>query len=466
MKLLSILKKDFLILIRNQADMAVLFIMPLAFIIPISLALGNGDGYGISRNNHMIQLPVINYDGGPRAQDLLASIGESVVLENNFSAEMITELGLADDPDCAQVVSPAPESTKTQVETTQPDPTQTISTASSPTAEITPTAPIAPTSGPACNEKVARGMLQRYWRSAVLLIPAGFSTSVDSEKPAEVTLLYDPGGDSIQFQQIEGVVKGAAIRISVQNRVNDGMDQLNNLIVFAPASIRSTINNQVVRSPAKGQQPAVNLRKVAPENYRLSSAPDTYQQTLPGYSVMFVFFLASSMAGSIRQERLNGTFRRLLSAPISRAELLGGKLMASSIIGLIQVFILFLVGALVFRVGLGNDPVAFLFLTITLVFTAASLGLAVSTTQIKGAGLSAPLIISALLGGSMFPLDLMPPFLRSLSYLVPHSWAMKGYQNLMVRGLGLQEVLPQIGVLLGFALLFFLFAIWRFRYEE
>ncbi len=60
----------------------------------------------------------------------------------------------------------------------------------------------------------------------------------------------------------------------------------------------------------------------------------------------------------------------------------------------------------------------------------------------------------------------MPPFLRSISYIVPHSWALKGYQNLMVRGLGLQEVLPQVGVLLGFALLFFLIAIWRFRFDE
>ncbi|MBE0698758.1 MAG: ABC transporter permease, partial [Anaerolineaceae bacterium] len=454
MKLFSILKKDFLILIRNQADMAVLFIMPLAFIIPISLALGNGDGYGIGRDNHMIQLPVINYDGGPRAQDLLAIIGESVVLENNFTAEMVTNLGLADDPDCAQVVAPytpTPESTKTQVtETADPDPNKTIITSPAPTAELTPTASPPPTSGPACSEKVARVMLQRSWRGAMLLIPSEFSAAVDAGKPAEVTLLYDPGGDSIQFQQIEGVIKGATVRISVENRVNAGLDQLNNLVIFAPQEIRSTINRQVLRGPAKGQQPAVNLRKVAPENYQFSSPPDTYQQTLPGYSVMFVFFIATSMVGSIRQERLNGTFRRLLSAPTSRAELLGGKLLASLLIGLIQVFILFLVGALVFRIGLGNDPLAFLLLTAALVFTAASLGLAISTTQIKGAGFSALLIIAALLGGSMFPLDLMPPFLRSLSNLVPHSWAINGYQNLMVRGLGLQEVLPQIGMLLGF----------------
>jgi ABC-2 type transport system permease protein len=310
-------------------------------------------------------------------------------------------------------------------------------------------------------------MLQDSLRSAALLIPSGFSAAIDAGKPAEVTLLFDPAGDSIQYQQIEGVVKGATVRISVQNRVKGGMEQLNNLVAFAPQDIRNKINRQIVRAPTKSnKQPAVNLRKVAPENYQMGGVPDTYQQTLPGYTVMFVFFIASAMATSIRQERLNGTFRRLLSAPISRAELLGGKLLATLGVGLIQVLILFLVGALIFRIGLGNDPVAFLLLTIALVFAAASLGIAVSTTSIKGAGLSAPLIISALLGGSMFPLDLMPPLLRSLSYFVPHSWALKGYQNLMVRGLGLQEVLPQIAALAGFGLLFFLFAIWRFRYEE
>ena len=84
----------------------------------------------------------------------------------------------------------------------------------------------------------------------------------------------------------------------------------------------------------------------------------------------------------------------------------------------------------------------------------------------QGAGLAAPLIIGALLGGCMFPIDLMPPFLRSLSYAMPHSWALNGYLSLIVRGLGLQEILPQIGALLGFALVFFLIAVWRFRFDD
>jgi ABC-2 type transport system permease protein len=193
--------------------------------------------------------------------------------------------------------------------------------------------------------------------------------------------------------------------------------------------------------------------------------PDTYQQTIPGYTVMYVFFIITSLAGSIRSERLFGTFRRLLSAPISRANLLGGKLLATMLVGLLQVFLLFGAGALLFGLRLGNDPLAFFLLTLALVAAATAVGLAAATTRLSGGVLAAPLIIAALLGGSMFPLDLMPPFLRVLSRFVPHSWALTGYQNLMVRGLGIQEVLPQIAVLAGFAVLFFLIALRRFDFE-
>lgn len=464
MKLFSILKKDLAILIRNQAEMAVLFIMPLAFIIPISLALGSGDGYGVNRDNHMIRLPVINYDGGPRAQDLLVSIGESLLLEITYSADQIQDLNLAGDPDCSPAVAvstAAPPAAPTQASTSEPGLAETPPPAVEETVSQAP-----PPTTPACNEKVAQALLQSSRRSAALVIPADFSRTVDAGEPAEVTLLYDPAGDSIEFQQIAGVVEGGTIRLSVGNRVKVGLEQLTDLAAFAPAGIRQSLSMRVNQQSASAQQPAVNLRKVGPENYQLGAMPDTYQQTIPGYTVMFVFFIVSALAGSIREEKLQGTFRRLLSAPISKTELLGGKLLASLCVGLVQVFLLFMVGTLVFHLGLGNDPVAFLLLTVMLVLAASSLGLAVSTTKLGGAGLTTPIIISALLGGCMFPLDLMPPFLRALSYFVPHSWALQGYQNLMVRGLGLQEVLPHIGALLGFSMVFFLFAAWRFQFEE
>jgi ABC-2 type transport system permease protein len=430
MKLFSLLKKDLLLLLRDRVEMAVLFLMPLAFIIPISLALGEGDGYGIRSRSQMLTLTVADYDRGPHAQMLLTTIGESVRIEKTLDAVLLANLGLTTDPDC-----PIED-------------------------------PQTPTESPLCVEIAGREMLKRSWRPAVLIIPEGFSLAVDEGQPVSTLLLYDPAGDAVQVQQVEGVVKGATIRLSLEKQVGGGLGQLSQMLALGPESVRESVKEQASQPPPASQQPALRLEKVAPSSFRQIAAPDTYQQTIPGYTVMYVFFIITSLAGSIRSERLIGTFRRLLSAPVSRASLLGGKLLATMVVGLLQVFLLFGVGALLFGLQLGKDPLAFFLLTVALVAAATAIGLAAATTRLSGGLLAAPLIIAALLGGSMFPLDLMPPFLRTLSLAVPHSWALTGYQNLMVRGLGLQEVFPQIAVLAGFALLFFLIAVFRFDFES
>ncbi len=430
MKLFSILKKDLLILLRDRVEMLVLFLMPLAFIIPISIALGSGDGYGIHRANQMIPLPVVDYDHGQRAQSLLNATGESLKLETEYNLEQIQSAGLLNDPDCAQTESEAP------------------------------------VNNPVCVEKVGSAFLEQGARSAVLIIPQGFSTAIDAGEKAQVTLLYDPAGDAARFQQIEGVIKGATIRLSLQNQVTGGLNQLNDLVALAPADIRQSIEQQASTPQPENQKPAIHLDQTVPADYTPVETPDTYQQTIPGYTVMFVFFIMASMVSSIRQERLQRTFRRLLSAPITRAEMLGGKMLATMAIGLLQVFLLFGVGALAFKLSLGSDPLAFLLLTIAMVTTAASIGLAVSTTGLRGGALAAILMIAALLGGCMFPLDLMPSYLRTASYFVPQSWALTAYQNLMVRGQGLQEIFPQILALLVFAALFFWIALRRLDFEK
>jgi ABC-2 type transport system permease protein len=430
MKIFSLYRKDLLLLLRNRGDMAVLFLMPLAFIIPISLALGAGDGYGVRANDRMMILTVVNYDNGPRAQAFLTSVGTSLSLEQEIRLDLLVRLGLDYDTDCAL----------------PPDDR--------------------PTGAPACMEKAGYEMLRRSWRPAVLLLPPNFSQAVDAGEKVEIVLMYDPAGDAIQIQQIEGVVKGAAMKISLQNQVQSGFEQLNQMAALAPEQVRQSVAEQGQQPAPANQQQALRLVKVSPQNARLSLIPDTYQQTIPGYTVMYVFFIITSLASSVQAERVHGTFRRLFSAPVRSSDIMAGKMLSTLTVGLLQVLLLFAVGALIFGLRLGNDPLAFLLLTLALVAAAASIGMAAATTRLRGGGLAAPLIISAVLGGSMFPLDLMPPFLRSLSRLTPHSWALTGYQNLMVRGQGLQEVMPQIAVLAGFALVFFIIAARRFDFEH
>lgn len=63
----------------------------------------------------------------------------------------------------------------------------------------------------------------------------------------------------------------------------------------------------------------------------------------------------------------------------------------------------------------------------------------------------------------MVPLELFGDGMRNVARLIPHSWAVDGYAELLRHGGGLVDVLPQLGVLLAFAVVVFALAAWRFR---
>jgi len=428
MRILAVWKNDLRIVLRDRAQLAVLFVMPLAFILPISFALGSGDGYGIGPENARIPLPLIDYDGMEHALVLREALAESVQIEGSYPLSQAESLGLAHDPACAQA-------------------------------------------GPACDERIARELLYRSRRTAALVIPPGFSSAIDAGQPVAVSLLHDPVADAATLQQVQGVLQGAVTRISLTAMVDSGFADMDALVAYAPQEVRQAVEGEAsgaerAHQGRADQRSALNLKTVLPTNYTLEQLPDTYQQTVPGYAVMFVFFIIMYLSASIQDERRNGTFERLLSTPVSRTSLLGGKMLAGWTIGLLQVTILFAAGALIFGLNLGRDWLALLLLSAALVATATSIALAAATTPLVGGSVLGLLILSALLGGCMFPIDMMPPLLRALSRLVPHSWALAGYHDLMVRGQGLVQVLPEIGVLLVFAGAFFTFAVRRFEFTE
>ena len=85
--------------------------------------------------------------------------------------------------------------------------------------------------------------------------------------------------------------------------------------------------------------------------------------------------------------------------------------------------------------------------------------------KVNRASLSDPLNTLAAVGGMMVPTFVMPEFMQTLSKVSPHNWALAGYQDVIVRGLGMNAVMIEVGVLMAFAAVFFVFALWRFRFE-
>jgi ABC-2 type transport system permease protein len=424
MKLLSVLKKDLKLLLRERGELAVLFLLPLAFILPIGLTVGP-DAFSEMQGDDQEPLPVLDYDGGDHALELIDSLGESLRVEQNVTADVAAERGLDGDPACAQT-------------------------------------------GRACDELVFQSMIENEDRVGVLVIPDGFSADVEAGEYTTITLRYDPGGDAMKRTQIEGVIKGMAIKLALNKMKGDSFGDFQDMTIYAPDGVKGAVDKQVNLAETTGgdQEPAFGLETIYPTSYTQKVAPDTYQQVVPGFTVMFGFFIISYVRSAIRTEQLSGTMQRALSLPVSRASLLGGKLLSAAIVGVLQVAVLFSIGALVFGMGLGRDPLALLVLTIAMVSAATSIGLAAAALGISGGALIAPLIIGALLGGCMVPIDFLPATLRTIGMIFPQSWARDGYQAILARGQGLLQILPQIGVLFAFAVVFFAIAVWRFDFEE
>jgi ABC-2 type transport system permease protein len=219
----------------------------------------------------------------------------------------------------------------------------------------------------------------------------------------------------------------------------------------------------------EGQTPVATVEQTSPPGMRMKKLPDVFQQNVPGYTIYGIFWIVSLLAVSVLREKQEGTFRRLLVAPMGRMAMLAGKLMPYYLINIVQIAIMLGVSSLLFRMNLGHSPAGLVVVSLAAAATATGLGVLVAAlgrTEAQIGGLTVLLLLTlSALGGCFVPRFTMPDWLKTVGLITPHAWALDAYQDLLVRGYGLLEVLPKVGTLVAFALVFFTIGVWRFRFE-
>ena len=125
--------------------------------------------------------------------------------------------------------------------------------------------------------------------------------------------------------------------------------------------------------------------------------------------------------------------------------------------------------ALLFRMSFGHSVAGLAVTSLVLAASATGLGVFISAfarTEAQATSLTVLLLLTlSSLGGCFVPRFIMPHALKVIGLITPHAWALDAFQDLIVRGYGLTEVIPKIGVLAGFALLFFVIGVGGFRFE-
>jgi ABC-2 type transport system permease protein len=194
-----------------------------------------------------------------------------------------------------------------------------------------------------------------------------------------------------------------------------------------------------------------------------------YAHPSAGMIVQFVVFGLNTSAMVLVLERKSRTLQRMLTTATTRAEVIAGHVLAMFVVIFLQQVLLVAFGQLAFGVDYVREPLASFLMVVTLAFWAASLGLLIGAIakgedQVIMFSMLAMFVFSAL-GGAWFPLDITGETFATIGHLMPTAWAMDGFENIIVRGLGLNSVLLPAGILLAYAVAFFGLAVWRFRFE-
>ena len=415
--------KEFKVLLSDAGAFSTLFIMPIAFILVMSIALQGVFDSG--SNNNPIDLMVVNQDQG------------------KVAAQIITNLHEADGLDIIEM-----------------------------------------SEGQSITRAAAEDMITAGTYSIALVFPADFSEKVnetagDSQaERAVVFFITDPAAGSQLIAPVKGLVAGYIERevstIQTPILIQQGFDALAASVPVEQAGFIQELGTQFTLQMDNSlgdavDDPGFEIQVVSPEKYQSARTPTSAEQNVPGYTIYGVFFIITIISTSLFREKNEGTLRRLQAAPISRAAILMGKLLPYYLINLIQIALMLAVGIVVFHISLGEHPLALIPLSLATAAAATGMGLLITSlgkTEEQVSSLSTILsIVLSALGGLMVPLYVMPDFMQKLAYAIPHAWALSGFLDVIVRGQGINEVMPIVGVMLGYALIFWVVGLWRFRFE-
>ena len=414
MNALNIALKDLQILFKDRGAVVQLFLLPLLFIVVFSgalAAIGGGED-----EDTRILLPVVDLDGGEAAQTLLDGI---------------------DAAGGVRVERYAQEEAKALLE----------------------------------ESKLAR----------VLTIAADFTAGIADNRRVTLRLVNHPDADPQETEAVRLVVEGVARDMSLEGQILASLQQMGDMQANAPQQFQVfTVERTMAQARSQFErsrtQPLVELVQTVPgQEGEREEMPDAIQLAVPGFTVLFVFLTAQTTARSVYDEKKIGSFRRLLAAPMSKASLLAGKMIPNFIAGLIQTAVIFAFGIIGMRLlgltpmTLSDAPLAVVLIAVLVALCSSAFGIliaAIARTENQIAGLSSVFLwVMGILGGCFIPLFILENFLGPLPKIVPHYWANRAFNDLLVRGLGLADVTTEMAVLLAFTALFFIIGLWRFDFD-
>ena len=195
-----------------------------------------------------------------------------------------------------------------------------------------------------------------------------------------------------------------------------------------------------------------------------------YAHSFAGMTVQFLLLAGVDAGVVLLLLRERGIWQRLRSAPLAKTDFLVAKTIATMLIGMFQIAVIYAAAIAIFGVRISGSAAGFVVIAIVFCFMNATFGL-----MLASIGRSAPAtrgiavmvtLLMVMVGGAWVPSFVFPKWLQQASLAAPTRWAVDGFDAMTWRGLGFDAAIAPILVLAGTAALCLAVAIYRFKWDE
>ncbi len=219
-----------------------------------------------------------------------------------------------------------------------------------------------------------------------------------------------------------------------------------------------------VSDPMSNFRPVeVELKQLTREN---AAPTNAFEVSLPQGIVWGLMGCVTAFVATLAHDRQRGTLIRLLCAPVSRWQVIGGKAAAGFISCMLVQWVLIGLFAAVFNVQL-RSPLMLLVATVASAIAFVGVMMFLSVIGKSGEGSAgfgrAVILVMAMIGGGTIPIFFMPAFMQSVSSASPFKWAVLAIEGALWRGFSPQEMVFPLAVLLAIGIVGFVLGVMMFR---
>ncbi len=305
-----------------------------------------------------------------------------------------------------------------------------------------------------------------------LIIPKGFGTTqirFDAPNNGPAFRLLSDSADPIADQVVGGLLQKTMMMSMPEMMMNAGVSEVDRWSGGLTAQQKTNIDQNMkgyrafnARTPATTPRAQSIIRIETTDIIGQNKANVVAALYAAGIGVMFLLFTASNAGGALLEENESGTLDRILTTRLTLTQLLLGKLAYLWTLGFTQMCVMFLWGALVFRLQLFQHIGGFIIMALSTSLATSAFGLLLASicrTRAQLGAMSTLVVLSlSAIGGSMFPRFLMPAGLQKAGLVLFNSWAIDGFTNVFWRELPLTSIVLPAAVLIGWGIVFFVAA--------